>query len=65
MARCRATVQEVPIPAPVSDFAAGKRFTAETDYKFLCEYPSSWPGEPPLKVTIANSYEVTFKPRRR
>jgi len=58
-------LQEIPIPAPVSEFTAGKKFTAETNYKYLCEYPSSWPGKPPLKVTIANSYEVVFKPRGR
>jgi|GEM_PF-4530594 len=58
-------LQELPIAVSKGEFTAGKAFDVATSHKFLCEFPSKWPDEPPLKVNLKTSYEVTFKPRRR
>lgn len=58
-------LQELPVVISAAEFKKGKAFSADANHKFRCEFPSKWPGEPPLKVELSTRYEVTFTPQRR
>ncbi len=57
-------LQELPVDISAAAFKKGKAFSAEANHTFRCEFPSKWPGKPPLKVELSTRYEVTFKPRK-
>ncbi|MFT3866752.1 MAG: hypothetical protein QM729_21020 [Solirubrobacterales bacterium] len=56
-------LQELHTPVKAAEFLRGKAFDVAANHTFRCEFPSEWPGEPPLKLELHVSYEVTFKPR--
>jgi hypothetical protein len=57
-------LQELPIPVSAEELKKGKAFSVDANHAYRCEFPSEWPGEPPLKVELTTRYEVGFKPRR-
>jgi len=57
-------LQELPLDVSAGEFKKGKAFSVDANHTFRCEFPSKWPGEPPLKLELTTRYEVTFKPRK-
>ena len=56
-------LQELNNDVSSDEFLRGKAFSVDANQKFHCRFPSSWPGEPPLKLELSTRYEVSFKPR--
>jgi hypothetical protein len=57
-------LQELPVALSSREFLKGKAFGVTANHTYRCQFPSTWPGEPPLKVELKTSYEVDFKPRK-
>ena len=53
----------MPAAVAASKFTARKKFSVDASQDFHCSFPSSWPGDAPLKVDITASYRATFDPR--
>lgn len=70
---CKPKVQEGVIDGDVlaamttavdaSKFTARKKFSVDASQEFHCSFPSTWPGDAPLKVDISAAYRVTLKPQ--
>lgn len=58
-------LQELHTAASAAKFAARKAFTVDASHDYDCGFPSTWPGNPSLRVDLFTSYHVTFTPRRR
>jgi hypothetical protein len=56
-------LQELDVPLSAGEFNAGEPFTATANHTYRCEFPSRWPGKPPLKLELTTKYELDFKPR--